>query len=85
LALVNGIAFDLLDEPIGLITKHWRQKSVETLLQYVEYCQPWSAKLAPARVYLLHTLTFILNLTESDPDPLDRCLRTRDDIPGQNG
>jgi hypothetical protein len=32
----------------------------------------------------MHTLTFIVNLTESDLDPLDRCLRTRDHLPGAN-
>lgn len=84
LALLNGIALDLLDEPIGILTKHWRQESVENLLQYVEHYQPSSAKLATARTHLIRTLSFILNLTENDLDPLDRCLRTRDHIPGAN-
>ncbi|MCC2545506.1 hypothetical protein LJY25_03550 [Hymenobacter sp. BT175] len=82
LALLNGIALDLLDEPIGIITKHWRQEPVVTLLQYVEHYQPSSAKLATARTHLIRTLSFILNLTESDLDPIDRCLRTGDHIPG---
>ncbi|HEX8326033.1 MAG TPA: hypothetical protein VF629_00740 [Hymenobacter sp.] len=83
-ALLNGIALELLDEPLGLIRKHWRQESLETLLQYVEHYRPSSAKLAPARGHLVRTLTFILNLTESDLDPQDRCLRNRDHLPGAN-
>jgi hypothetical protein len=82
LALLNGIALDLLDEPIGIITKHWRQEPVETLLQYVEHYRPSSAKLTTARTHLIRTLTFILNLTEGDLNPMDRCLRTADHIPG---
>jgi hypothetical protein len=82
LALLNGIALELLDEPLGLIIKHWRQESVEILLQYVKHYQPSSTKLATARGHLVRTLTFILNLTESDLNPLDRCLRNRDHIPG---
>ena len=82
LALLNGIALDLLDEPIGVIRKHWRQEPVETLWQYVTHYTPSSARLATARNHVLHTLTFVLDLNESDLDPLDRCLRTADHVPG---
>ena len=72
----------MLDEPIGVISKYWRLEPVKTLLQYVTHYTPSSARLITARNHLLHTLTFVLNLNESDPDPLDRCLRTADHVPG---
>ena len=81
LALLNGIALDLLDEPIGVISKHWRQEPVETLLRYAAHYRPSSARLAPARDHVVRTLTFIRDLSERDFDQYG-LLTTVDHLPG---
>jgi hypothetical protein len=78
LALLNGIALELLDEPV---TQHWREQSVEQLLQYVVHYQPSSARLGPARDHLVRTLTFIRDVSERDFDQYGS-LATNDYVPG---
>jgi hypothetical protein len=69
LAILNGIALELLDQPIGMIRKEWQQVSVAHILSYIEHFQTTSAKLLTAKSHLLTTYHFLRDLT---PEDLDR-------------
>ncbi len=66
LALLNGIALDILDEPINLIRKEWRKISIEQIIPYLENYYPKSRKLEIAKSHLQSIYGFIMKMTESD-------------------
>lgn len=68
LALLNGIALDILDEPIGIIKREWRGVKVENILPYIQAYQPENDRLHKAKKYLLNVFHFIENFTEKDLD-----------------
>lgn len=68
LALLNGIAFELLYEPVGNIEKEWNGTDVSIIIQYLESYAPSDKKLATAKRYLIDCFYFILNMTYENLD-----------------
>jgi hypothetical protein len=77
LALLNAIALDLLDEPLGILPKAWHQVPVEQFLAYLALYRPTSTRLATAKAHLVRTFAFIQQLTPHDLDE-HNCLKTFD-------
>lgn len=75
LAILNGIALELLDEPISVIRKEWQQVSVAHILAYLEQFHATSDRLTTAKNHLLTTYRFIRDLTQEDLDD-DGMLKT---------
>ncbi|RAK70268.1 hypothetical protein [Hymenobacter edaphi] len=59
LALLNGLALDLLDQPPAPESPHWQSFDIELILRYIQQYQPASPRLATARQHLLRTYDFI--------------------------
>gem|GEM_PF-4305276 len=68
LALLNGIGLDLLDQPVSTISQNWQETNFNSILTYINHYSPKSDRLATAKSYLLHTYTFLANVTFSDFD-----------------
>jgi hypothetical protein len=68
LALLNGIALDLLDQPIVPGSPHWQSIDIELILRYIRHYQPTSDRLATARQHLLRTYEFLLAFGPADID-----------------
>jgi hypothetical protein len=68
LALVNGIALDLLDQPLGRLDNEWPGGSVPRVLLYLGQYRPTSPKGATAKAHLVRTFSFIESLSPADID-----------------
>lgn len=68
LALLNGIALDLLDQPISTIPKSWQENNFDSILSYINHYTPKTDRLRIAKSYLLQTYTFIANAALNDFD-----------------
>jgi hypothetical protein len=68
LALLNGIALDLLDQPITDIPKDWMGTNFNTIIAYINQYNPNTNRLRLARTCLLETYNFITNVTLNDID-----------------
>jgi hypothetical protein len=68
LAVLNGIALDLLDQPITDQPKGWKGTEITTILSYINHYNPDSERLKLAKAHLLKTYNFILNFTRNDID-----------------
>ena len=68
LAVLNGIALDLLDQPITDQPKGWQGTEIITILSYINDYNPDSERLKLAKAHLLKTYDFISNLTRNDID-----------------
>ena len=68
LALLNGIALELLDQPITRLRNEWPGISVPQVLAYLHQYQPSSPRLATAKAHLVRTYSFINALAPEDVD-----------------
>ncbi len=68
LALLNGIALDLLDEPVNVIRKKWQNATAEEIILYLKQYQPRTDQLQTAKAYLLRSYHFIDSLSNDDLD-----------------
>jgi hypothetical protein len=68
LAILNGIALDLLDQPVYPIPKSWQETDLNTILSYLNHYNPKTDRLKIAKSSLLQTYTFIASLTFNDLD-----------------
>ena len=68
LAVLNGIALDLLDQPITDEPKGWQGTEVSVILSYIHHYSPGSDKLESAKTHLLNTYSFITDFTRRDID-----------------
>jgi len=68
LALLNGIALDLLDYPILTIPKKWQESNLEIIFSYIDHYNPKTERLRLAKSYLLETYSFIKDATTNDFD-----------------
>lgn len=75
LAILNGIALEILYEPVTTIRKTWRTIPATDILVFLRNFQPKFAKWKMAKTHLIRTYEFIESWTESDVDE-DGFLRT---------
>jgi hypothetical protein len=52
LALLNGMALELLDEPINIIRKRWQNATAAEIILYLRQYQPRTDQLQIAKAYL---------------------------------
>lgn len=68
LALLNGIAMELLDQPITCLRPEWPGVSVPLVLTYLHQYRPSSPRLATAKAHLVRTYSFIESLSPQEVD-----------------
>ncbi|MBH8557282.1 hypothetical protein [Hymenobacter negativus] len=73
LALLNGIALELLDQPITDLPTSWQETEISTILSYINHYNPSSERLNIAKNHLIRTYNFLLQFSYNDIDE-DRML-----------
>lgn len=68
LSLLNGIALEILDQPITRLDCGWPGVSVPQMLAYLHHYHPSSPRLATAKAHLTRTFSFIQSLSSEDVD-----------------